>query len=76
MNSAIVATLVLSVIETDSNADKANPVPLWIVWALHIMIIMFAIELGCRIYVKRFKFFCKGMNLIDFSVVFVDMLLR
>lgn len=71
INVLIAANLILVVGETDS-ISLGEEVPDWIQITNYLMLIIFSVEVTMRIFIHELAFFCNPWNLMDFSVVALD----
>jgi voltage-gated sodium channel len=71
LSSVILFNLLILVIETDITQDGQSS-PVWLTVLNYMLLAMFTVELIVRVYVYRRLFFKDHMNLLDATVVLLD----
>ncbi|CAE7319796.1 Catsper1 [Symbiodinium natans] len=70
----ICSNMVVVILETDATADNLLA-PLWMRAANLVFLAVYTIEAAVKIYAWRWKYFHDSWNLLDFTVVLLDMAL-
>eukprot|EP00930_Biecheleria_cincta_P082930 TRINITY_DN72564_c0_g1_i1.p1 TRINITY_DN72564_c0_g1~~TRINITY_DN72564_c0_g1_i1.p1 ORF type:complete len:607 (-),score=85.92 TRINITY_DN72564_c0_g1_i1:446-2266(-) len=76
IGSVICFNFILIVLETDFHAmsPEANPVE-WHDIAGYVLMAVYIVDCMARIYVQRARYFCGYWNLLDFTLVAIDLVL-
>jgi len=73
MGAVIIFNMLLIIVETDHAVHFDDPLP-WVQIAGAMILIIFVVELGFRLFAFGLAFFTDGWNVFDFFVVVADLL--
>jgi hypothetical protein len=73
LGGVLAFNIVLLVLQTDAQA-KGDETSAWVTYAEYALTVVYILEIGLKIYVRRWRFVCSSKDLFDGIIVGIDVL--